>query len=67
MISPASVMVLVLVLVQSLFKNYLGRFCGGAARLASLLVAYRFLPNMLASHVSPFAPPRPQTRAQSSF
>jgi hypothetical protein len=29
---------------ESLFKNYLGRFCGGAAHLASLLVGHAFGP-----------------------
>ena len=52
---------------ESLLEKYFGRFCGGAARLASLLVGRVFVPNMLPPRASPSALPRAQARTRSIF
>jgi hypothetical protein len=52
---------------QSVSEKYPGRSCGGAGRLASLLLGYRFLANMRPRRASPSAPPRSQSLCRPIF
>ncbi len=55
------------VLLRACFENMLGRSCGGAGRLASLLLGQRSTRDMRLRRASPSAPPRSQSRLPSYF
>jgi hypothetical protein len=54
-------------LPKSVSEKYSWRSCGGAGRLASLLLGPRFLANMLPRRASPSSPPRSQSHGRPIF
>jgi hypothetical protein len=53
--------------LKSVSEKYSGRSCGGAGRLALLLLGHRFLSNMLPRRASPSSPPRSQPHRRTIF